>query len=192
MKDKFQAYLVICLPSGRKYIGITSCSIRRRWNQHLSSARNRTYNGALLAAITKYGAENFTIEHLCSARSWEDLCTVESILIEQWGTLAPSGYNLCTGGDGRYGFKPSRESIEKSAAKHRGKPCHPNTRAAAIRTHKGKPKSVEMRAKLSASKLGIPRSAEVKRKLSDYWDARRKAGEFTTSVPYAHARKAKQ
>jgi group I intron endonuclease len=186
----FLAYVITCKATGKQYVGITSKTLRRRWVQHVSSARRMAFNGAICAAIRKHGECNFTMEPICCARSWADVCAIESVLIEQWGTMAPNGYNLCGGGDGRYGFKPSRESVERSASKHRGKPCHDNTRRAASRAHKGKSKSPEQKSKIAASKRGIPRSAETKAKLSLYWENRRKAGAFKTAVAYEHSRKA--
>ena len=135
------------------------------------------------------GADNFHIEALCCARSWADICTAETILIKQWGTRAPNGYNLSDGGAGAFGVKKSPEAIERSASKHRGKPCHPNTRAASIRTHLGVPKSAEHRARIAAGKRGKVRSEETKAKIRVYWAARRAAGEFKTPSAYAHAAK---
>ena len=184
----FQSYLITCLPTGKSYVGITSASLRRRWLEHQSNARRRPHGGALYAAILKYGASAFSIEALACGRSWKDLCAIEETLIRQWSTLL--GYNLTFGGEGRFGFKPSRESVERSAAKHRGKPCPPNTREAAIRTHRNKPKSQEHRERISAAKRGVPKSSETKVKLAAYWAARRAAGSFKTEKAYAHSRKA--
>lgn len=183
----FQAYRISCLTTGRAYIGITSRSLKRRWAEHVYDGRSRRTKMAISRAIGKYGAGNFRIEGLCCARSWPDICASESILIEQHRTRAPYGYNLSSGGDGAFGVKHTPEAIERSAAKHRGKPCHPNTRAAASRTHAGKPKSAETRMKISAARKGKPRSEETKAKISVYWARRRAAGEFKTTEPYAHS-----
>ena len=186
----FQAYLITCAASGRRYVGITSRTLRQRWNEHLHDARKRPKSNMLFKAIAKHGADNFKMEHLCCARTWADICAVEALLIAQHGTLAPNGYNLTLGGEGRFGYRPSPESVERSAAKHRGMPCHENTRAAASAFHKGKPKSAEHRARIAAARTGTTRSTETKAKISAYWSARRAAGRFKTSEPYAHARKA--
>ena len=179
----FHVYLITCFPTGRHYIGVTSRGVERRWREHLWSARKPTM--AISRAINKYGPDRFTCETICSAKTWDDICAAERLLIVQWNTLAPHGYNVAEGGEGPFGVKRSPESVERSAAKHRGKPCHHNTLAAA-RARKGVSKSAEMRAKLSASKMGEARSEETKRKISEYWAARRARGDFKTDRPYAH------
>lgn len=180
----FQAYLIRCLINGKVYIGVTSRPLNRRWAEHLYDSTRGAM--AISRAIAKHGAGNFSIEPICCARSWADICAAEAILIVQWGTRAPNGYNLSDGGEGAFGVKKTAESIERSASKHRGKPCHPNTRAAATRTHKGKPKSTETRARIAAAKSGKPRSDVTKEKLRAYWAARRACGEFKTTCPYQH------
>lgn len=162
----FQAYLITCLVSGKVYIGITSRGLRRRWAEHLYDSRSSRTTMAISRAIAKYGSENFTIEAVCSARSWKDICAAESILIAQYGCRLPNGYNLSEGGEGPFGCKRSPESVERSAAKHRGKPCHPNTRLAASLFHRGRPKSIETRAKMAKAATGKTRSVETRAKIS--------------------------
>lgn len=163
----FQAYLITCLVNGRRYVGITSRTLKERWAEHEYSSRVGQPKGMVLSrAIAKHGLENFTIEAICSARTWEDICEAETVLIAQWGTRAPKGYNVRAGGEGAYGRAPTAESIERSAAKHRGKPCHPNTRAAAVRTHLGRPKSPEHCAKIALARTGWVPSVEVRARIS--------------------------
>lgn len=186
---KFQAYLITCLVNGKRYVGITSRGLNRRWSEHLYDGRSARTTMAISRAISKHGSSNFTIQAVCSARSWRDICAAEAILIRQYGCRLPEGYNLSEGGEGPFGCKRSAESVERIAAKHRGKPCHPNTRLAGSRTHKGVPKSSEHRARISAAKMGKTRSDSVKEKIRDYWANRRAGGVFKTSRPYEHARK---
>ena len=182
----FQAYRISCLKTGRAYIGITSRSLRQRWNEHLYDARRmRAKPMAISRAISKHGAHQFIIEPLCSARSWSDICATESLLIDQHQTLAPAGYNISTGGDGPFGVLRTAESVKRSADKHRGKPCHPNTRAAA-QAMRGTPKPVGHGEKVSAALKGRPRSEATKEKIRVYWAERRAAGAFKTSTTYQH------
>lgn len=185
----FQAYLIRCLIDGKVYIGITSRSLAQRWNEHLYASRQRPRRQTISAAIAKHGANNFKIEAVCSARSWEAICETERALIVQYECLAPCGYNLRAGGEGAFGCTRSADSIERSAAKHRGKPCHPNTRAASVRTHKGVKKTPEHCARIAAARTGTTRSDATKAKIAAYWARRRAAGEFKTAAPYWHARK---
>lgn len=187
--DLYCGYVATCIVTNKRYVGVTSRSVSKRWVEHVHGSRRHAQRSAFLDAIAKYGPNNFTIETVCCARSWADICAVELLLIAQHGTLAPNGYNLTLGGDGRFGYRPSPESVEQSAAKHRGKPCHPNTRAAAVRTHTGRVNSAEHRARISAARTGKPRTEATKAKLRAYWSARRSLGDFKTDRAYAHRAK---
>ena len=164
--DLFQAYLITHLPSGKVYVGITSRTLRQRWNEHLYESRRGRGVMTISRAIAKHRPSDFSIEAICSANSWENICAVESILIQQYDCRAPHGYNLRLGGEGVFGVPRTAESIERSAAKHRGKPCHPNTRAAAIVYHRGRPKSAEMRAKVALAQTGTIRSVITRERIS--------------------------
>lgn len=182
----FQAYIVTCRSTGKQYIGITGADLRRRWAEHVYNATRQMNPSALYAAIRRYGRSDFTIESVCAATSIENIRATEVVLIRQHGTLAPAGYNLTLGGEGRFGFRPTAESVERSAAKHRGRPCHPNTRRRSSECHKGRPKSALTKARMAAAKRGVPRSDATKAKLRAYWAARRARNEFKTSKPYEH------
>ncbi len=184
----FQAYIIRCLVTDRCYVGITSRTLKQRWSEHLYDARQAVKGMAISRAIAKHGAENFRIEPLCCSRSWADLCVAETALIAQWKTRAPMGYNLSDGGEGPNGVKRTAESVERSASKHRGKPCHPNTIAAA-RARRGVPKPSGHGAKVSAALTGRLRTDETKAKIRAYWAKRRADGEFKTAEPYAHGSK---
>lgn len=186
----FFAYLITCRINGKGYVGITSRSVEQRWSDHLRDARDSKHKMAITRAIAKHGAHNFEIETLASAKSWPDICAVERVLIVQHDTRGMRGYNISDGGAGPFGVVRTPESVERSAAKHRGKPCHPNTREAGSRTHKDVPKSPEHRNKIASALFGGHRSAETKAKISAYWAARRAAGAFKTAKPYEHAAKA--
>ncbi len=103
---------------------------------------------------------------LFSAFTWEDLCVAEGVLIQQWGTLSPGGYNLTVGGEGRSGFRPSAESVERTAAWHRGRKRDPQAVARTAAAIRGCKRSEAHKAAISAARRGKPRSAETKAKLS--------------------------
>lgn len=180
----FQAYLLICIKTGRQYIGVTGRSLAKRWHEHVYDSKRR--QTSLARAIAKHGARSFTIEAICSFRTWDDACSSEDTLIRQWDTRSPNGYNMMPGGRGRgVGFKPSAESVERSAEKHRGLPAHPNTIAAA-RARRGIGKPEGHGAKVAAALKGKPRSEETKTKIRAYWADRRERGEFKTDRAYQH------
>lgn len=83
--------------TGMSYIGYTE-RLKRRWNSHKRGSRNRkTY---FHRAMKKYGTENFTFETVCcSLDGWWAKNIGEPLLIKQWNTKVPNGYNMTDGGD---------------------------------------------------------------------------------------------
>jgi len=106
----FVAYLVTCLVSEKKYVGITSTSIKRRWSGHVSQSRHA--NTKFSRAIRKYGRQNFRIEVIASSRTFKDLLELERILISQYESKE-YGYNATDGGEGVLGFIHSPELKKK-------------------------------------------------------------------------------
>lgn len=131
------AYLATCLPTGKQYIGITGRALARRWYEHAADAETRPGKNPLRRAIAKYGERRFTVEPIACARTYADLLATEIILIEQWATQTPRGYNISLGGEGAFGCTRSL--------------AH---RAAISRARAGKPRSAITRAKLSEAKRG--------------------------------------
>ena len=80
------------------YIGITSKSLEHRFNGHIKQPR--FYLGE---AIKKYGKENFVIEQIDTAKTFNKLKEKEQYYITK---LKPE-YNLTHGGDGTVGIKHS-------------------------------------------------------------------------------------
>lgn len=98
MNKEFIAYCVTHILDGKKYIGITSCGLPKRWAEHKADCKNP--KTAFHAAMAASGIENFFIEHIASAGSWDDLLMLEQILIEQHDTFWANGngYNMTAGG----------------------------------------------------------------------------------------------
>jgi hypothetical protein len=88
--------------NGHGYIGITQCSLAKRWREHLCAARTGS-DKRLYRAMRKYGTNNFSIAALYEADSFQELQAVERGLIAAHGTYASNGkgYNLTSGGEGR-------------------------------------------------------------------------------------------
>ena len=80
------------------YIGITSKSLEQRFAGHIKQPRY--YLGE---AIKKYGEQNFTIEQIDEANSFNKLKEKEQYYVNK---LKPR-YNLTVGGDGTIGYKHS-------------------------------------------------------------------------------------
>lgn len=167
---QFLAYLVTNNETGKLYVGIVGRSgktIKARWKEHCNNA---DYGSGyyLHRAIRKYGRHAFTIEHIASAVSWDDLCATERTLIGQYGTLAPAGYNMTGGGQGA--FNPT----EETRAKLRLTVWKP-----------GVPRSAEVRAKLSVSCMGRKLSPETIAKIRAKTTGQKRSAETKQAIAIA-------
>jgi predicted GIY-YIG superfamily endonuclease len=88
--------------NGHGYIGITQCSLAKRWREHLCAARTGS-DKRLYRAMRKYGTDNFNIAIIREATSFEELQRFECELIIEHNTHAKNGqgYNLTAGGEGK-------------------------------------------------------------------------------------------
>jgi group I intron endonuclease len=165
---QFCAYLVTNEEMGKQYVGIVGRkgkTIRARWKEHCNnSGRGSGYY--LHRAIRKYGRHAFTVEHIASARSWDDLCATERSLILQYGTLAPAGYNMTGGGQGA--FNPTEETRAKLRLTvwKPGVPRSEEVRAKLSVACMGRTLSAETIAKIRAKTIGQKRSAETKQAIA--------------------------
>lgn len=102
-------------PNGKSYIGISSKGLDARWAKHVEHAIGKRTNGALYAALRKYGPDAFTRVVLAEEAEWGTLCEMEKRAIIEHGTFAPGGYNVTPGGEGTLG-PISPEARERVAA----------------------------------------------------------------------------
>ena len=56
---KYTVYIHTCNKNGKKYVGVTSQSVNRRWGKNGAGYKLCTYFGS---AINKYGWDNFNHE----------------------------------------------------------------------------------------------------------------------------------
>lgn len=80
--------------TGKCYIGQTTRSVYKRFNDHYKERRGRHIS----STIRKYGKENFSIEELISCFSKEDLNFFEIYFVENFNSMYPKGYNHRAGG----------------------------------------------------------------------------------------------
>ena len=121
-------------PSGKVYIGITSRSATRRWNN------GRGYIGSVFhKAIEKYGWDNIKHEVLYENLSRDEAVKIERDLIKQYdSTNAKKGYNIVPGGGlGISGYKFTEEQRKKLSQSHKG--VYTEAQRAATERRKGKP-----------------------------------------------------
>lgn len=97
---------LVKFPNGKKYVGITSKSMKRRKIQHYSDARKgSTYK--FHKALLKYeGKEEWII--IENKISWKRACEIEQSLIKEFDSFK-KGYNSTIGGEGTPGRKYSKE-----------------------------------------------------------------------------------
>jgi group I intron endonuclease len=84
-------YLITNLINDKKYVGLTTTTLERRWASHKCASSGC---GALSRAIKKYGQDNFKIEIIFQTFNKEDLIFFEEHFISYYASLAPKGYNL--------------------------------------------------------------------------------------------------
>lgn len=87
----------------KAYIGQTIKEPNERFARHLRYSRREAdrQRMPIAAAIHKYGWDNFTKHVLEVCESSEQLNTAEIRWINHYKSIAPFGYNLRPGGDGR-------------------------------------------------------------------------------------------
>lgn len=108
-------YCVTNTVNGKKYIGITTRNVNKRWHEHKSRARYKDYTSSLHNAIRKYGEDKFTVETLCSVIN--DLYGLEQDFIKEYNTVK-FGYNLTYGGEGYVPAEETKRKISLSKMGH--------------------------------------------------------------------------
>ena len=90
----------IISPSGKSYIGITSETLKKRWDNHVRAAVKNPKPHPFRDAIRKYGKENFALEVLSENLSEDDAKALEIAFISLFDTQnREHGYNISAGGD---------------------------------------------------------------------------------------------
>jgi len=99
--------------NGKVYIGITSRGLERRHKEHLMEVDRASRNLPFYNALRKYGEENFELEQIDTADSYDELLEKEKFYIKLYNSFVDSldsnGYNATIGGDGIVGLDRSGE-----------------------------------------------------------------------------------
>lgn len=105
-------YMATCLSNGKKYVGKTKGSLKKRISQHLTYSKRK---GSLFhKALNKYGKDDFQWEVLFEHEDNNVICEKEKWFISELGTMLPEGYNMTTGGEGDYTVSFTEEWKEKN------------------------------------------------------------------------------
>lgn len=165
--DENETYVIYMAtaPSGKKYIGKTIKSFKRRKSAHIYEA-NLGYDRPFHRAIRKYG-EDIKWEILEKCKSDEELRNRECYYIEKYEAYT-KGYNCTLGGEGHAGYKQSEETIAK-----RNKAI---SKANMGRKHSKQTKNKMSKAKLgNTNRLGKKCSKETKDKISKIQNSKKRA-----------------
>ena len=94
-------YKITNLINQKIYIGETTRSLNKRWNEHKhqSLVKGHGYNYHLHCAIRKYGIENFKIEIIEECPD-EQRFIREHYYIVEYNSMEPEGYNFLASGTG--------------------------------------------------------------------------------------------
>lgn len=159
-------YLVTNKVNGKRYVGQTTQSIKRRWGHHLSATQCGKRNSLISSAIRKYGQECFDVSLLEECDDREGLNAAEVRWISEMASFGPLGYNLAAGGEGTSGHKMTAEFCRKLGERTKGRVFSPESRAKVSAGNTGKVRSEEFKRRVSKMFSGRPRSEEFKRKVS--------------------------
>lgn len=165
-------YKIICIPTGKIYIG-SSVNISVRITSHKTSLRGKRHaNTYLQRAWEKHGEGSFTFEIL-EYITEELLLERESYWIQFYKSDSKSsGFNIWTADRGR--MRHSEETKRKiglgNKGKRKGRVVNSPENIERFREMSKQPKSIEHNAKVSKSKTGKKRppfSEEWKQKLRE-------------------------
>lgn len=132
---KYYVYIHIS-PNGKRYVGLTTQRLSRRWRNGLGYPDNKHFT----RAIVKYGWDNF--QHIVyQVDTKQEMFYLEKYLIAYYNTTNPNnGYNISTGGEfSGTGCRRHHTEEHKASIRGAGNPMF------------GKTHSEEARKKISAA-----------------------------------------
>ncbi len=159
-------YVAVNTNNQKRYVGITTLSIKKRWNKHLSDSRKPNPKSIFHRALKKYGESAFIFEIIEECSCQDSLNAAEIAWISRLNSTSPSGYNMTTGGGGVSGFKMTPEFCKAVGDRVRGTRVSQEQKDRQSALMKGRKASDETKLKLSAARRGRAHSPETKMKIS--------------------------
>lgn len=153
-----EVYKITNKVTGKIYIGITNQGSGARYRHHWYESRIGEPS-PIHRSMAKYGEENFTLEIIDFADSYEELKEKEKFWIKELNSMDRSiGYNLTEGGDGTFGRMHSEETKEKIRQKAIGRKISEETKKkmSEIRTGKCSDKQKQHLKKIAIQTKAIP------------------------------------
>lgn len=161
--EEYSLYAHIC-PNGKKYIGITSMPVEKRWRNGNGYQNNKHFT----SAINKYGWDNIKHEIWRDHLTEDEAKRLEIQYISMFKTNNRKyGYNVTEGGEGVLGYRFSEESKKKLSEKHKGHKFSEEHNRKISEALKGVPKSEEHKLKQRMSMTGRKPSDDTKKKYSE-------------------------
>jgi hypothetical protein len=164
-------------PNNKIYIGITKRNPNIRWGECGENYRGQTF---INRAIQKYGWDNIQHIILATNLSKEWACKIEQDLIFKYHSNDRNyGYNMTSGGEGRFNSKPSKETIEKISKSKSGKKLSEEHRRKIGDSGRGKkkpPMSEEMKEHLRQINTGKKYSEASKLKRKETMEKKKQNG----------------
>ncbi len=179
---------LLTAPNGKQYCGITTQGLMSRWRSGQCAAANAGSDCAIHRAIRKYGQENFTVETIGEAETWEELCAMEirEIALRDLQNRQ-LGYNLTAGGEGLHGYVYTAEHKAHLSKALKGRPKPPRSPEHCRRisesnkgrkpseswlrkmegVNRGRRHTAQSRANMSKAQKGRKISEEHRRKISE-------------------------
>ncbi len=138
MNRSNEVYKITNKVTNKIYIGITNQGSGARYRHHWYESRIREPS-PIHRSMAKYGEDNFTLEIIDFADTYDELKEKEKYWIKQYNSTDKSiGYNLTEGGDGTFGRKHSEETKEKIRQKALGRKVSEETKKKMSETRLGK------------------------------------------------------
>lgn len=133
-----EVYKITNKVTGKIYIGITNQGSGARYRHHWYEARIGE-SAPIHKSMAKYGEENFTLEIIDFADTYEELKEKERFWIKELNSMDRKiGYNLTEGGDGTFGRMHSEETKEKIRQKAIGRKMSEETKKKMSEIRSGK------------------------------------------------------
>lgn len=123
-----EVYKITNKITGKIYIGITNQGSGARYRHHWYESRIGEPS-PIHRSMAKYGEDNFTLEIIDFAETYEELKEKEKFWIKEFNSTDRNiGYNLTEGGDGTFGRTHSEETKEKIRQKALGRKISEETK----------------------------------------------------------------
>lgn len=133
-----EVYKITNKINNKIYIGITNQGSGARYRHHWYESRIGE-PAPIHRAMAKYGEENFTLEIIDFADTYEELKEKEKYYIKLYDSMNREvGYNLTEGGDGTFGRLHSDDTKEKIRQKALGRKASEETKKKMSEARKGR------------------------------------------------------